>query len=402
MSAGSLYKPGWVDFDGLREMTVEPVPRMKAVFVTVIRVLASLALAFLVIEIGARILMADPILELYRSSSTLAQRWPDAPLGQNAFYESLATFATADRPPQPPYRLDEKMGFALLPDQRASMPFAETSQGHYTLRTNALGLRDDRALVPKKSGVLRVLVVGDSMTFGVGVEREQAFPAVLERALAMSLHSRPVEVVNCGCIAWGQREEIGLLESLGPKLRPDLIVLEFTVANDPLDDLRYLDTEGLVPDPEVADRCARSLWFNNPLARWSRAYLVWDAVRHILRYRMMCNPVILDHACGLVERAHRVAGRLGAVFVVFVAPTLAQVRNTPLQRWLHTSSIDDAVMSSARKNGVVALDALDALRVASAKGESLYFPKDLHWNARGHDIVGNALAPVVATVLGSR
>ncbi|MBI3726627.1 hypothetical protein HY251_22100 [bacterium] len=388
--------------EGARETTEKPageaVPRKKRSRLKK-RLLAlslSLAVSLLLIEVAARAAFRDPIAKLYEEVGYLEALHPDAPLGENAFYESLLLLPTKERPPKAPYCLDARVGYTHLPDLRERLGFPEAPSHGYAVRTNALGLRDDRVLVPKKKGVLRVLVVGDSYTFGTGVEREEAYPALLERELAARLAPREVEVVNAGCAGWGQKEEIALLESLGPSLEPDVVILQFCVTNDVLDDVRYREGEGLVPDPEIVDRLASSAWFKNPLARGSRAYrlLVWNVVRHFLRYRIMEDPALLARASALLDRAHRSSTKLGASYGLLVAPGVEQVRHTMADRLLETTRINQAVTASSRADGAPVVDPLPALEDAWARGVLTNFEVNRHWNAAGHRVVAESLLPM--------
>src|SRR3990172_1768091 len=53
----------------------------------------------------------------------------------------------------------------------------------YHLRTNDRGLREDREVPYDPAGKWRVLIHGDSFTFGNGVEREFIFPVAAEKYL---------------------------------------------------------------------------------------------------------------------------------------------------------------------------------------------------------------------------
>ena len=55
---------------------------------------------------------------------------------------------------------------------------------------------------PKPDGVFRILVVGDSLTYGEGVAAEDAYPALLDTALGPD-----VEVLNLG-VSGAQSEDI--------------------------------------------------------------------------------------------------------------------------------------------------------------------------------------------------
>ncbi len=98
------------------------------------------------------------------------------------------------------------------------------------LRVNARGLRSPDFEIPKPVGTHRVLVLGDSVTFGWGVEEEQNFSRRLERALRSRL-ACPVEVVNSGVSGYGTVEEADYFSHEGLDLEPD-VVLIYYVEND--------------------------------------------------------------------------------------------------------------------------------------------------------------------------
>ena len=69
--------------------------------------------------------------------------------------------------------------------------------------------------------VLRILVVGDSLTYGTGVPLEWAWPSLLQNILSRTHH---VEVMNLG-ISGAQSEDIALtLNRFIPRLKPDLVI----------------------------------------------------------------------------------------------------------------------------------------------------------------------------------
>jgi lysophospholipase L1-like esterase len=72
---------------------------------------------------------------------------------------------------------------------------------------------------PKRSGVTRILALGDSLTYGAGVAMEAAWPAQLERRLGPS-----VEVLNLG-ISGAQSADIALvLDYYVSRLDPDRVI----------------------------------------------------------------------------------------------------------------------------------------------------------------------------------
>ncbi|MFO0755977.1 MAG: GDSL-type esterase/lipase family protein [Byssovorax sp.] len=79
---------------------------------------------------------------------------------------------------------------------------------------------------PKPPGTSRILVLGDSVAFGYGINEgrvEKAFPALLEGSLAKG---GPVEVVNSGVPGYSAFNERELYLAKGKALSPDVVVLQ--------------------------------------------------------------------------------------------------------------------------------------------------------------------------------
>ena len=119
-----------------------------------------------------------------------------------------------------------EMIFELKPD-------VDTCWEHYGTRvkTNHAGFRaDSDYAIPKPAGILRIVALGDSFTFGYGVEYEQTWTRQLEHRLGERL-GRRVEVLNTGVGGYNTVNEVALLEDRGLSYDPDLIIL-FWCGND--------------------------------------------------------------------------------------------------------------------------------------------------------------------------
>lgn len=102
----------------------------------------------------------------------------------------------------------------------------QTSEYDVAVRINSLGLRDREIGYEKPEGTYRVLALGDSQTFGLGVEADQSYPKVIERALNAA-SGRTVEVINSGVPGAGTAHELDFLEREGWRYDPDLVVVGF-------------------------------------------------------------------------------------------------------------------------------------------------------------------------------
>jgi len=92
---------------------------------------------------------------------------------------------------------------------------------------NSDGLRDKEYPV-KKEDKYRIIFIGDSLTFGWGVEQEDTFQYLLEESLNNQF---PVEIINFGTGNYNTEQEVNLFFDKGLKYKPDKVVV-FYFIND--------------------------------------------------------------------------------------------------------------------------------------------------------------------------
>ncbi len=100
---------------------------------------------------------------------------------------------------------------------------------HSTATTNALGLRSPEIELPKPDGVYRILVLGDSVAFGWGVDDEVTFLRRWEAELNQRDDPRRFEVVNAGHLMYDSVQERAILDELLPVVDPDAVLLVYVV-----------------------------------------------------------------------------------------------------------------------------------------------------------------------------
>ena len=120
-----------------------------------------------------------------------------------------------------------ELSFAHAPNRSAFLMGVPVS-------INSEGLRDREFSLEKPPDVYRVMMLGDSTTFGWGVKEEDTAAKFLERKLNANLpagYSR-AEVMNAGVGNYDTVQEVTYYETIGWKFHPDLVVLVFFI-NDP-------------------------------------------------------------------------------------------------------------------------------------------------------------------------
>lgn len=306
-----------------------------------------------------------------------------------------------------PVVLDQDLIYRLPPNASGTDVKEEFA---VRIETNSEGLRDRDYPPAKPPGVRRrILVLGDSMTFAEGVEAEETYPKVLERALAERYGVGRYEVINAAVRGYGNDQELVLFERIAPIYRPDLVLLAFFAVNDPDDNLYggvfRLDGGRLVRVPlsQAASpkyryylRQARIQTFpgyrfliqhshtiNFVRHRWAQ----WEFVREF------GAPAALDP--DREERAWQLSRAILTEWAMSarrrgVRPLMLLIPS-PRQATEGRDALIDArterVLGLATEIGVPAFDPRPALRVARAGSTALYYPKDAHMTAQGHRVV---------------
>ena len=104
-----------------------------------------------------------------------------------------------------------------------------SSEFDVEVRTNRFGLRGPDPSRPKAPGVTRILMVGDSYTFGFPVRDDETFCALIERDL--KAQGYPVEVVNAGVSGTSPTLHYLGLRDQFLAFDPDLVILWFDLGD---------------------------------------------------------------------------------------------------------------------------------------------------------------------------
>ena len=169
-----------------------------------------------------------------------------------------------------------EIGWTQTPNYQATL---ESWDSKVKVVSNSHGFRDREYSIQKPAGVKRVVVLGDSFTWGWGVEQQDIFTEVAEQALS------GVEVLNLGHMGYGTAQEFLLLNTLGVKFSPDLTVVAFY----PNDIDNTAGREGIRPKFVVnegkltLEKKPNSLPFNRTLKMMVKDYFLFYS---FIDYRM--------------------------------------------------------------------------------------------------------------------
>ena len=148
------------------------------------------------------------------------------------------------------------------------------------VRINNLGFRDPRDYALEKApGTFRILVLGDSVTFGHGSLFETTYPYLLEQRLKRWRPSVNWEVWNLGVPGYNTRQELRYLEEVGAKFKPDLVIVGF-FPND-------FDGNDKLPQPTLGRRLSSGT--QRLMQRYLYSYEFYKRLMLTLRWKLLTS-----------------------------------------------------------------------------------------------------------------
>ena len=117
-----------------------------------------------------------------------------------------------------------KIGFCFPPNLSYETHF-NGSIVYYS--HNSLGLRDKEHNITKPDNTFRIIILGDSFTYGYLLNLSDSYPYILSRLLNENPPTNlSFEVFNFGIPGYGTEQEVALLEEYGLRYKPDIVVLQ--------------------------------------------------------------------------------------------------------------------------------------------------------------------------------
>lgn len=115
------------------------------------------------------------------------------------------------------------------------------------------GLRDREFTIPKPAGTTRIMLLGDSVVFGVGASIDETMSRCVERKLA----DEHTEVMNAGVHGWTPYNELHWFRTEGVKFDADVVVVVFCLNDVANPYLHWEFTRGVltgIPDAAIPNR----------------------------------------------------------------------------------------------------------------------------------------------------
>jgi len=273
---------------------------------------------------------------------------------------------------------------------------------------NAGGYRGRELTLPKAGDRTRVVVLGDSIAFGLGVADEQTFTHLLDA------RDNGIEAENLAVQGYGPDQELLVLLRRGLRDDPDVVVLAFCLANDFADAVLPTSLyDGRTPKPRfrlVGDRLVLDnanlhqsapqrvhQWLSDSSHLFNRAAALgprrepplsveWHARK---REALGDEGYALRLNLALVRRMNVLCQERGIAFLVATFPT-------PFS-WEEESWLAGTFVESLQTDGITVVDMATRFRARGLTFDAVTLDGVGHLNPLGHAIASEILEHEVAS-----
>jgi len=245
---------------------------------------------------------------------------------------------------------------------------------------NSHRLRDREYSEVKPPGMYRIVILGDSTTFGWGVRLEETAAKILEKELnAASLPPyRHFEVLNAGVGNYDTVQEVAHYENLDRAFRPDLVILEYFINDaEPVPSERHmwlLDRSYLLAFS--VSRFDTLMQFAGLRPRWDKYY---RSLYDDSRPGFQAAKNALGKLDGLTKQD-------GARLLVAILPELHRI-NGDYPFTVEHQKIKDLLGSRQ----VPVIDLIDGLRGHGPESSLWVTPEDPHPNGKANALIADQM-----------
>lgn len=331
---------------------------------------------------------------------------------------------------------DSKLGGMVpVPNQKGFK--SHPKEYYYEYQNNEIGMRDTRQLADYQKFSYKILAIGDSFTYGWGVNDDETFCKLLEKKIKRD----SVAVLNAGASGSGTDYALKFLQVRGPELSPK-VVLYFYYENDFVDNSenRYftIEQDSIVPKP-INEATNLNAIQKNKLAN-SKVYNWFASHSHLFnmirtQVGIMWNkkvkqenqnqpttvetktnekkttptidtPKVAKQSENENDRfkptylyikalAKQVEQSGGKFYTFFIPSNKSIAEYQKFGRMSH----EKVIIDFCKANNIKAYSFKDVIMKHKDPFNTYYFPTDLHWNKAGNQVAADYLYQVLSQEL---
>ena len=269
---------------------------------------------------------------------------------------------------------------------------------------NTDGFRDRDFIIPKPPSIYRILVLGDSFVWGVGLDMKDTLPKILESMLHKEIKTPTIEVINAGEGGYNTRQELLRFRDKGLKYEPNMVILVYflnDVLNSALPEKKNSKsalnsiTTNLVRLLRVMELRSRIVMFVSQRIRDIITKIYLDKQNPFLLVDTMNNLYINDYIGWVNSKkalyeTSRLCKENNAYFIGVIYPALYYLDN------YRATFAHKAINDYFHSINVPVIDLLPFFHFKGKRYRSLWINLiDGHPNAEANYIAAKALVPTI-------
>ncbi len=314
---------------------------------------------------------------------------------------------------------DEKLGGMVpVPNQKGFKNHPDIY--HYEYQNNEIGMRDTRQLADYKHIPYKILCLGDSFTYGWGVNDNETFSNVLEKKINQDL----IAVLNAGSSGAGTDYALKFFRVRGKELSPKIVIyfyfendrednLEnryFTIKNDSIisNNVNEFASINAVQKNKLANSKLYN-WFSSNSHLFSmirfQVGLFW--IKKVKKENETKNTSVLEQkptknseketktqiptenkfkpTYKYLKALSEEVNKSGATFYAFFIPSHLSTLDFQKHGKIYQ---EDSLSSFCLKNNINFYSFKQTLFKNKDPYHAYYFPVDFHWNKDAHMVAG--------------
>jgi len=265
--------------------------------------------------------------------------------------------------------------------------------------TDDYGFRIEDIEKPVSDPDFKILFLGDSISFGLGIDARYAFPYILRNNI------KSCRVINTSVPGYGIDDYFNVMTAVSDEIKYDGIIV--TICLDDYVSIAQKTIKNYFDDLNGREKLIRNGFtrfivkfnnsffdFNSFLREHSKAYMlvrdrIIDTSRVVFEAQdsIYSAPDIRDRVLSSMKKIHDFAYRHNKWLIFVVVPMEYQMRNHASTQYLRPQDIINTVSAKA---SFEVIDMYPYFKESSRSGTSLFIDS-MHLSKTGHKIVADAV-----------
>jgi len=278
------------------------------------------------------------------------------------------------------YLSDPVLPFLMKPNSQGKSIYGKI------LRINNHGLRGPDIDLFKDIDKKRILILGDSVTFGYCLDYEDTFSGILEKQLVSSKKFHG-EVINAGHIGFNIKDSANYYKIYGNKFNPDIIIIAVNRSDNTSQSLDYLIKDGI-------SYSKNSKWIFIPpfiknILRKSSLYMTIGLVKARIEYRKVIAQSV-DASTSMIDSVKIDLKNLKKHAINFDTPLW--IVAVPNERDVIKGEYQEKFLDDLRKySEKLNIPFIDTLQDFKKDQQNYCLNDQAHPSKVGHSIIANNL-----------